>query len=264
MTQAAAGAVVGAGEVTEAQTAAAFAALEKERATLGESELLRVNVDVVEVAPKVLTIAQQMKARADRFRLLPEYDHAAVDQLADRMLATLHAHNQYVAASGDGARVQALLEEAVPMRKAHLYEWGPVFVQFKVLAPELLATWREGSGHVDVANDLAESSRTFLARWDDFGPRTLLSRAQVERGLVVGEALLGALGRRDREVEIREARNALQRAFTLLVRAYDELRRGVSYFEWHTGLLDELAPSLQALRNVQAPAKKPEPAAPAA
>jgi hypothetical protein len=40
-----------------------------------------------------------------------------------------------------------------------------------------------------------------------------------------------------------------QRAFTLLVRVYDHMRRGVSYLRWDEGDVDTIAPSLYAGRN---------------
>src|SRR5688500_269126 len=57
-----------------------------------------------------------------------------------------------------------------------------------------------------------------------------------------------------------------KRAYTLLVRSYNEVRRVISFLRWHDGDAEDIAPSLHtagraARRSDEEAAEEPEPAA---
>ena len=65
----------------------------------------------------------------------------------------------------------------------------------------------------------------------------------------MADRLLVAVGERAVSDEVMSTTvRARQAAFTIFVRAYDEVRRGIVYLRWNMGDADEIAPSLYANR----------------
>lgn len=67
------------------------------------------------------------------------------------------------------------------------------------------------------------------------------------------------------DATVSEAADVRQRAFTLFVRTYDELRRAMSYLRWHEDDVDSIIPSLwsgkaQRKRDAADPGPEPTPA----
>jgi hypothetical protein len=59
-----------------------------------------------------------------------------------------------------------------------------------------------------------------------------------------------AIGSREQApAAIDEASNNRQRAFTLLLTAYSQVRRAITYLRWNEGDADSIAPSLYAARR---------------
>jgi hypothetical protein len=68
---------------------------------------------------------------------------------------------------------------------------------------------------------------------------------QVDRGAVLAVQLLeGPIERMHAPLTPSEATVARERAFTLFYRAYDELRRAVTFLRWHDGDIEQLVPTL--------------------
>jgi hypothetical protein len=77
---------------------------------------------------------------------------------------------------------------------------------------------------------------------------------------------VSAVGSREEApANVAEVAQQRQRNFTLFVKAYDEVRRAVSFLRWKEGDLDRIAPSLYSGRgnsNVR-PKQEPQPVVPA-
>jgi hypothetical protein len=125
-----------------------------------------------------------------------------------------------------------------------------------------LAEIRAGSGHLDLAGDLVALGALFDVSWALVAGKTAVERAQIERASSLGTELLAALGAKDHlsnrvtpeSIELRD------RTFTLLVSAYDDARRALSYLRWADDDVDLIAPSLyQRTRRRAASSAAPEP-----
>jgi len=90
----------------------------------------------------------------------------------------------------------------------------------------------------------------FQEAWDTVHDKTTVTSEEVERAAVLGSELHIALGLRrvgaDLQSKPPESQLTRDRAFTLFVRAYDEVRRGVTFLRWYEGDVDSYAPSLYA------------------
>jgi hypothetical protein len=123
-----------------------------------------------------------------------------------------------------------------------------------------LAEIRAGSGPLDLATDLVALGALFDVSWRSVHGKTVINRTQVERASQLGTELFVALGAKDHVANraTSEAIDLRNRAFTLLVRAYDSARRALAYLRWDDGDVDLVAPSLYQRSRKRAAAADPD------
>ncbi|AKF09882.1 hypothetical protein DB32_007031 [Sandaracinus amylolyticus] len=85
--------------------------------------------------------------------------------------------------------------------------------------------------------------------WMTIQGRTLLTEADLERIEAKAQAMLDRLNQREQRATRMPTRELRDRALTLLVRTYDEIRRMLTFVRWAQGDADEIAPSLYARRG---------------
>lgn len=109
---------------------------------------------------------------------------------------------------------------------------------------------RAGQGAADTAADLIALVSLFTGAWDRVATKVPVEPEELTRATALAAELLTVTG--DREVPgPARGEGALEdraRAFTLLVRAYDECRRAVAFIRWHAGDAEAIAPSLYRRR----------------
>ena len=105
---------------------------------------------------------------------------------------------------------------------------------------------RAGQGHMDLPTVLVALSAMFVHAADAIAGRTFATREEIALAGRLGPELIAALGVRTSTgvTTPTEAADRRARAYTLFVRAYGEVRRGLSYLRWHEGDMDQIAPSL--------------------
>jgi len=87
---------------------------------------------------------------------------------------------------------------------------------------------------------------------DVFGDRAIVQRCQVHEAALLGPSLLVALAEEPLP-KSSDASDTRQRAFSLLVTAYDEVRRAVTFVRWAENDVDAFAPSLYAKSRKRRP-----------
>ena len=244
-----------------AEARLAFESVRAEVEALPDAEVMIVNVDVPHavsvclgaiphVAPLVPTIAHE----------LPTANRAAIERLRAFALAALYGH---IVASPPPrpAELPAMLGEAGDLRAALLVA-AEALAHRGLLDRERVARIRSGNGHLALAGDLVALGTTFDLAWSSVAGKTAVTRAEVDRALVLGPALLEALGAREHalsDAKSAEAQATRARTFTLFVRAYDEARRAVTFLRWKEGDADEILPSLYQKRAKKRPAAEEKP-----
>lgn len=225
-----------------ATAAEAFASLAPEYAKLDPSELVAVNVDV----PRAISIVVGAAGRVNE--LVPAMEAAlknppseAVSKLEAYALGLWYAHLLTAPKPTGNDRAQ-LLERATHLR-ARLLKAADALADAGLLDPLAVEAIRKGAGNLDKANDLVALTALFFQSWGTIENKTAITRAQLEEAESLGPALLIALSdhgpeKPDAALEMR------QRAFTLLARAYGEVRRVVSFLRWHEDDADAYTPSI--------------------
>lgn len=242
------------------KSAEALAHVAAEMSALAPSDFATINVDIPQAVAVVLGVLPHLaELRPRLIKALPEHPIAAFDKLETYTLAAYHAHIVWLPPETTENRVAALLEEATPLRELLLGD-AEALGRRKLLDGKVVAEIRAGQGNIDKANDLVALSALFTTRWDDIEHKTAASLEEVRRAGELGPLLLAALGVRDHGVPLEPdaAADQRRRAFTLFFRAYDEIRRAVSYLRWHEGDADQIAPSLYKGRGGRPPAAAKE------
>ena len=86
--------------------------------------------------------------------------------------------------------------------------------------------------------------------WPAISGKTAIEMTEVDQAEALGERLITAIGLRDQGPELlAESAENRQKAFTLFVNAYDQIRRVVSFLRWDQDDVDQIAPSLYAGRT---------------
>jgi hypothetical protein len=221
---------------------AEFQALRAEREALAPSEVASVNLDVNRAAGLVLNVIPGIEALRPELARLPGLDMAAIDGLRERALALIYAN---AILGPRKPRSKGLFAAARKLRArlrvqvAHLAnEWG-------YLDPAIVERVSGKNTGLALARDLITLTGALRSRWSDVEPRTPLEEADLDDAEQLAMDLMRETGAR-RLRRRAERHDDRARAFTLLVRAYEEARHGVRYVRRHNGDADAIAPSLYA------------------
>jgi len=105
-----------------------------------------------------------------------------------------------------------------------------------------------GKGQFDTAADLEALSAAYAARGAEISDKTAITRSEVVRAAKLGSKLHLALGARLQQngelVASSAAADRRSRAFTKLVKAYEECRSAIAFIRRREGDADDIAPSL--------------------
>lgn len=241
----------------------ALAEIADELEALDAEEVLYVNVDVPRSVSIVIGAEPQIAAHAGQIdEELPHHDVEGLTRLRTYALAALYANvlAQPPAKRGD---IATLVDKGTAL-KLRLIVAAESLAHDALLDAQLLAEIKSGNGHLDLASDLIALGAMYQLGWEEIKGKSIIAYADLEEASRVGTELLGALGARDHVINraTPEAMDRKHRAFTLLVRAYNEARRALSYLRFHEDDVDEIAPSLYKRAKKRGVAAASEDAAP--
>ncbi len=233
-----------------------------------EDALLPITVDVPNTVTTVLGAVKRLRAYEAELSRLTFADPVLMARLEPYALALFEAHARYVVATRPVMPIAELV--AVGMKeRSLLYDDAVALSNRGLFDPKVLDQYKGTSGHRQLAVDLQILRNELRRDWARIEGRTGVTKEQLDRVDMVIEQLLSAIGERDLQpATIASASLLRQKAFTLLARTYDAVRRGVHYLRWNEDDGDTITPSLYAGRAgkrkpVEAEGEAPAPATPA-
>lgn len=229
---------------------AAYTATSRDRAALAPTDLLPVNLDaqsiintVVSVMPKLKTLRPEITTR------LPADDASEIDALESYAYALAHAQTTYLAASAPTEELPELAERATKLRDMLLADVKALAYRGMV-DDKPLAELKGATGYLNIAYDLGVLVRMLRARWETIASKSAIQATELDEAQSIFERITLTYAERSRQsAQVAAAADERQRAFTLLVKTYDDVRRIVSYLRWSTSDADKFAPSLWAGRG---------------
>jgi hypothetical protein len=118
-------------------------------------------------------------------------------------------------------------------------------------------------GFRNISTDVFHLVEAIRARWTDIESKTAITQQELDRAERLQQRLNRLLGLKDQQTpNINAASEQRRRALTLLLRAYDEVRRAITYLRWKTNDIDDIAPSLFAGRGGRRKSTETTPATP--
>jgi hypothetical protein len=99
-------------------------------------------------------------------------------------------------------------------------------------------------------NDVERFAEIVRENWSKVQGKTPLTRAHLDEFEALSDRLLTTLGVKDQSEElVAESTLRRQRAFALFLRAYNEVRRAISFLRWNQGDVDSIIPSLYSIKG---------------
>jgi hypothetical protein len=234
-----------------AAAAAAHGRTWKEGEAIAAGEIVAINVDVPSAVAMVLGAhVRLVPMRAEIVRQLPEFPIAMLDKLEDYALGAWYAHLLEVRAPTNPRELAERIEEARGV-KARMLASAESLALHGYVDMQRVREIRAGSGNIDLANDCGALNALFAQAWPEIADKTPITAEEVARAGELGPILLVGLGARRIEDAQRSPAGPSDRAraFTLMVRAYDQCRRAVTYLRWNEGDANDIAPGLSGPRT---------------
>lgn len=101
-----------------------------------------------------------------------------------------------------------------------------------------------------IAFDVLGLVQVFEDKWEQINGKTGITTDELEQAAGLANDLVTAVGRRDQAAAPTKEESLLrQQAYTVLVRAYNDVRDGLTYLRRKEGDVDSIAPSLWAGRG---------------
>lgn len=246
----------------------AFEQTASARAKLEAKDLLAINVDIPSAVATVIgTLPKAKSLRSDIVKILSVEEMAEVDALQIFADALSFAHTAYLAASQPPAPLPELFARATELRDL-LASDATALAKRELVDGNVLAQLKGGTGYLEVAYDLGAIVRIMRDNWNEISKRSAVQATELDEAEKVYEQVTRAFAARERQPAIVEAASADRaRAFTLFMKAYDQLRRAATFIRWNEDDTDKYVPSVYVGRGGRGnatpkPVPAPQPAPP--
>lgn len=218
-------------------------------AALEPDELVPVNTDPFTAVSTARAVLPKLLSLRDQLVELPNFDPKHLDNLETYALATLQAHTNYLASNAPPEQLQERIVEATMLREQLLSD-ATALANRGYISGASLDKLKGSIGFRNVASDVLTLANLLRGAWSKVSTKTGVTEAELERAEMLGEDLNSDIGVKTVTPAVAAAVTLeRQQAFTLLTRAYDQLRRAVAYLRWDEEDADDFAPSFYAGRQ---------------
>jgi hypothetical protein len=231
---------------------AAYLRLSAQIEAVQPHELVPINIDVPSAVTSALGAWPEIQALRPRIvSELPSFSIAVLDQLEDLACATGHAHATYVMASSPAVAITELAAEAAQVRELLVSDMTAL-AKRGLLDGQKLKELKGPQGYQNLAFDVLALSDVMRKNWSRITGKTAVQESELDRAEALAVQLVTEVGLREQApTVIAASAENRAKAFSLFVRAYDDVRRAITFLRWHERDVDLIAPSLYAGRTGQ-------------
>lgn len=229
----------------EALVADSYERVKEDLAALAVDDLAQVNFDIQLGARTILGALPELRALRERMvKELPAFDLAAFDKLEDYTQALKFAQSGFLLATQPPDDLEQLLAEGAKVKERLVADVKSLSL-YGLFDSNVLSQLRGGNGLDNLAVDLDLLSQAMTANWAKIEGKALTPLADVQTASRIGLRLTRIAGLRDQgPARLAAATELRMRAFTTVVRTYEEVRHAVGYLRRREGDADLIAPSL--------------------
>ncbi len=224
---------------------AVFERVRPEMMALKPEELLSISLDISPAVATVLGVLPEVRALREQIvKELPTFDIGRFDAVEDYALALSFAHAKFLSATQAPDDLEALSAESLKVRERLLAEVNAL-VQHGIVGEAQISQLKGANGYKNVATDLMVLTNVIQSVWPQVQGKLLTTSQDLEGALRVATRLLRVVGLREQgPAQVAQATDERLRAYTLLMVAYDDVRRAVGYLRSQQGDADDIAPGL--------------------
>lgn len=235
----------------ESQLRAALEQIRPEFKELTRKELAVLNVDPLAAVATVQGALPGLLLLRPQFEsALRDFDFQYLDNLNLYALALIQSHSLYQSASSPPENLPELVAETKQLCSLLLSDVTVLARRGYIKGVRVHELGRFGS-YKGIASDILALVAVLRADWNAVSSNCGVTELELNRAEVLGEQLIRLLGFRDRcSMLVANAALERQKVFTLFVRAYDNVRRAVTYVRWHDNDAEKIAPSLYSGKKV--------------
>jgi hypothetical protein len=228
----------------------ALESVRPELAAIGENKLEPIMLEIQHATSTARgALTEIMTLRPQIVAAVPGFDVNALDKLELYALALLQADASLRIATASSEPLVALGEEGARLRALMLSDANALALR-GLLNGASLSHLKGPNGYRNISADILAMATLLRSNWGTISNKTGVSLEELDRAEVVAEQLNKLVGDREQAPATAAAVSLeRQQVYTLFVRAYDQVRRAVTFLRWDKGDADEIAPSLYAGRT---------------
>jgi hypothetical protein len=238
-------------ESTEPRIRRDFERARPEMHALKARELIPVNLDPISAATTALAVAQRVFPFREQILVtLRDFPIEHLDKLEIYASATLQAQANYTFALRKDKSAEKLLKDATELRETFLTD-VTALARRKFVSQTVLKKVRGGHGHTNLVQSLLALTTLFRNHWEEISSSTAISLEELDRAEALGLGIISKLSHHNKKPEeTKELALERQQAYTLLIRAYNDVRHAIQYLRRYSNDADNLVPSLYGGRKV--------------
>lgn len=222
---------------------AEFEATRAERAAIAKPT--RTTFDVVSAYVVVGTSLPRIRAYTEQLASIGAFDLTLLDRVLVYGRAAIYALQRERALSPPKSEAHPKLVREMERLHARFFNTAKYLVAMGLMDEGILSAARSGRSVVARALDLGTIAIEFNAERARLGSQLILTVEEVARACAISYSIIESLAARTvAERTPSEFKHDRQRAATVFLEAWDEIRRAVHWVRWHEGDASELAPSL--------------------
>jgi hypothetical protein len=229
----------------EALVADGYERVKGDLAAVPVDQLVQINLDIQQGTRTILGALPEMQALRERIVAeLPAFDIAAFDKLEDYVQALRYAQTGFLIASQPPDDLEQLLEDGGKL-KARLEADARSLSLYGLFSAKKLEQLKGGNGLDNLAQDLELLSRALMDSWEQIQGKALTPLEDVQTAARIGLRLTRIAGLRDQgPARLAAATELRMRAFTVVLRTYEEARAAIGYLRRSQDDLETIAPTL--------------------
>jgi hypothetical protein len=229
----------------------AFERVRPELVALQTTDLLPINIDPVGAAAQALgALPELLNLRPQMMEQLHAFDISNLDQLETYALALIQANCARLGAQAAPEYLSELVTATTKMRERLVADVSTLSARGYIKGASR-SNLRGRLGYRHIASDVLMLSGVLRTYWATVAAKCAVTESELDQAEILGDRLIQTVGLRERvSVAVAEAAIERQKVFTLFVRAYNQVRKAVTYLRWELGDAENLAPSLYLKQNV--------------
>jgi hypothetical protein len=214
-----------------------------------KADLLPMNVDPLRALTTVRGVATRLRPFREQMLTLPDFNIEHFDNLDLYARALMQANALYACAKAPPTELVKVAEEANQLKEAFTCDVGSL-VKRGLLRENCFKSAQGHPSYRHLASDLMTLTNILRMHLEKASNRSTASFEELERAEILVERLMVLLSARERApIELATATLDRQKAFTLMSRSYDQVRKVVTYLRWGKNDSSEFAPPLNLGRK---------------